>query len=114
MQNPTVAYKFMRALIFIVSLLSFSFSFGQTHNDLKEYGYKGKVKNITTYNYDTLSFDETNKIFDNRLWRNKIVYTFDTSGNFDTVFIYTQLPLTTTLFIISKLLMFTHKRQELL
>jgi len=84
----------MRPLIFIVSLLSFSLSFGQTHNDLKEYGYKGKVKNMTTYNYDTLSFDETNKIFDNRLWRNKIVYTFDTTGNLDTIFSYIQLPFT--------------------
>jgi hypothetical protein len=61
---------------------------------LKEYGYKGKVKTITTYNYDTLSFDVTNKIFDNRFWRNKIVYIFDTSGNFDTIFSYTQLPIT--------------------
>lgn len=83
----------MRPLIFIVSLLSFSLLFGQTHNDLKEYGYKGEVKSITTYNYDTLSFNETNKIFDRRLWGNKIVYTFDIKGNFDTIFLYTQLPI---------------------
>lgn len=83
----------MRTLIFIVSILSFSLSFGQTHNDLKEYGYKGKVKSITTYNFDTLSFDETKKIFDDRLWRNKIIYTFDKYGNFDTIFSYIQLPI---------------------
>lgn len=84
----------MRPLIFIVSFLSFSLSFGQTHNDLKEYGYKGEVKSITTYNYDTLSFDKANNIAHNKLWRSKIVYTFDITGNFDTIFLFTQLPIT--------------------
>lgn len=68
-------------------------SFAQGHSDLKEYGYKGNVRQITTYNYDTLSFDAGSlQIPDTSLWRNKLIYKFSRQGNLDTIEAFTKLP----------------------
>lgn len=85
----------MRALIFIWTILFAQNAWGQGHTDVKEYGYKGPVKRITTLYFDTLSFDKANEISNKKLWRNQVIYKFDPGGNLDSILTYTQLPMYT-------------------
>lgn len=89
----------MRALIIISAILFATISRAQGHTDLKEYGYKGPVRTVTTYYFDTLLFDKSDRIYSTKNWRNKIVYKFARTGNLDSIITFTQLPHQDTVYI---------------
>lgn len=75
----------MRLMILFL-LFSSCISAQQQHNDLKEFGYKGPVKQITVYHYDTSA------IAGREEWSRKIIYQFNRSGNYDTIHYFYKVP----------------------
>lgn len=54
-------------------------------NDLTEYGYRGKLKSVTTVFYDSAAIVGTDRIDDESNWRTKMTIRFNNKGNIDSV-----------------------------
>jgi hypothetical protein len=71
---------------FIACLLLINFfAFSQGHTDAREYGINGKVKNIITYVYDSVTLENKQWIPVESAFVSRISYFFNESGNIDSM-----------------------------
>ena len=85
----------MKHLLFItIFISSYYLSYSQSYSDQKEYGWRGKVKKVVSYNYDSLTPNIKKGIIINpAYWRSKIIFYVNIYGNIEKKEVYSKPPL---------------------
>ena len=85
----------MKQLLFIIIFIPiYTLSYSQLHSDQKEYGWRGKVKKVISYNYDVSTLTvRKSTIINPAYWKSKIIFYVNINGNIERKEVYSKPPL---------------------